>query len=102
MAKLTKKDVLHVAKLAKLTLTEKEIDQFTDQLSKVIDYVSELQKVDVGAVEPTGQTTGLINVFRKDEIDTGNYLTDEGPFEVEAILKERSDPTTQKLRGASK
>ena len=45
MAKLTKADVVHVAKLAKLDLTEAEIEKFLPQLSSVVEHVSELGKV---------------------------------------------------------
>jgi aspartyl-tRNA(Asn)/glutamyl-tRNA(Gln) amidotransferase subunit C len=64
--KLTKKDVFHVAKLAKLNLSVPEQKKFEKQLSEVIHYVSELNEVDTKNVEPTSQTTGLVNVLRRD------------------------------------
>ncbi len=99
---LTKADILHVAKLAKLDIPEAEIDKYTKQLSKVIDYFEELKKVDTEDVEATSQTTGLENVFRTDEANVENCLTQEsvisgsdkihnGYFKVKAILTERSD-----------
>lgn len=95
---MTKADVVHVAGLAKLKLTESEINKYLKQLSKVVDYVSELQKVDTTDVLPTSQTTGLENVFRVDEVKAGNTLgigsalsgtenTKNDYFRVEAILK---------------
>ena len=70
--KLTEKDVTHVANLARLTLTKEELIIFSEQLSEVVSYVSELNKVDTKSVEPTSQTTKLVNVFRNDlEVDTG-------------------------------
>ncbi|HSX48653.1 MAG TPA: Asp-tRNA(Asn)/Glu-tRNA(Gln) amidotransferase subunit GatC [Candidatus Saccharimonadales bacterium] len=77
MTKLTKKDTLHVSKLAKLDLTDREIDKFTTQLSNVLDHVSELSKVNTDSVEATAQTTGLTNVLREDEIDVTNCLTQD-------------------------
>ena len=68
MAQLKKEEVLHVAKLAKLDLSEAEIEKFTPQHSKIIDYIGELSEVDTNGVEPTSQTTGLENVFRDDEV----------------------------------
>ncbi len=100
MARLTKQEVLHVAKLAKLELTPQEVEKFTDQLSNIVDFISQLQEVDVKGIEPTSQTTGLENVFRNDKIvpslNVGDALsgTDEthnGYFKVGAILAERSD-----------
>ena len=100
MAKLTKADVVHVAKLANLSLTEDEVEKFLKQLSSVVEYVSELESVDTSNIEPTSQTSGLLNVVREDEINVSNILsqnealsgTDKdknGLFEVEAILKSR-------------
>lgn len=60
-------DVAHVAQLAGLKLTPKEIKKFQNQLGKVLDYISQLNKLKTAGVEPTSQVTGLENVFRKDE-----------------------------------
>jgi aspartyl-tRNA(Asn)/glutamyl-tRNA(Gln) amidotransferase subunit C len=77
MATLTQQQTLHVAKLAKLDLTSEEIDKFSGQLSKVLDYISELDEVDIKNIEPTAQTTKLTNVLRTDEIKVENCLTQE-------------------------
>lgn len=68
MAKISRKDVVHVAKLARLGLTEKEIEKYQKELSQVLAYVEQLNKVDTKNVAPTAQVTGLINVFREDEV----------------------------------
>ena len=68
MRSLTRDDVLHVAKLAKLDLTNEEVARFQRQLSKIVDYISQLSEIDTSSLEPTSQTTGLENVFRKDEV----------------------------------
>jgi aspartyl-tRNA(Asn)/glutamyl-tRNA(Gln) amidotransferase subunit C len=102
MTNLTKSDVLHVAKLAKLNLTDDEIEKFTLQLSKIIDYIGELSEVDTKEAEPTSQTTGLVGVTRidatsgeelltQDEAISGSDKTHNGYFKVKAILSERSD-----------
>lgn len=75
MAKLSEEDVRHVAKLAKLELTSSEISKFQKQLLEVLDYMSELDAVQVDSVEPTAQTTGLINRTRKDETGSQQSLT---------------------------
>ncbi len=89
MRSLSKDDVLHVAKLAKLTLTSKEITKFQGQLSKIIDYIGQLSEVDTSNLEPTSQTTGLENVFRPDEVKTSD-LTNDGYFVVDAVLNKGS------------
>jgi aspartyl-tRNA(Asn)/glutamyl-tRNA(Gln) amidotransferase subunit C len=100
MVKLSKEDVLHVAKLAKLDISDQEIDKFTPQLSNVINYFGELSEVETEKVEPTSQTTGLENVFRADNIGSslspgesisGSDKIHNGYFKVEAVLTERTD-----------
>lgn len=76
MAKLTKSDVLHVAKLANLKLTDKEILKYTPQLVKIVDYISELNEVETTGVGPTSQTTGLTDVFRDDKV-TADTIFDQ-------------------------
>lgn len=66
--KLTRDQVIHVAKLARLGLTEKEVEKFQKELSNILDYVEILSEVDTKGVEPTAQVTGLKNVTRKDEV----------------------------------
>lgn len=65
---LTKEQILHIAKLARLKLTEEEIDKFALQISGVLEYVEILNELDTSKVEPTHQVTGLSNISRADEI----------------------------------
>lgn len=68
MAKLTRDDVLKLARLSRLTLTDEEISRFTDEISAILQYVEQLQSVDLSDYEPTSQVTGLVNVMRPDEV----------------------------------
>ena len=77
MRKLSEKDILHVAKLSKLTLTKEEIVRYQKQLSEVVGYVEELNEIETEGVEPTSQTTGLEDVLRDDEIKIEDCLTSE-------------------------
>jgi len=70
MGKLTKKEVIKTAKLANLTLASDETEIFAKQLSKVVEYFGELNEVNTTGVEPTSQTTGLINKTRADEVNS--------------------------------
>jgi aspartyl-tRNA(Asn)/glutamyl-tRNA(Gln) amidotransferase subunit C len=101
-AKLTRQDVKHVAKLANLKLTSKDIDKFSKQLSEIVAYIDKLKKVDTSDVEPTSQTTGLENVTRNDERLPQHDLTQKqalsgteevhnGYFVVPMVLKKRQD-----------
>jgi aspartyl-tRNA(Asn)/glutamyl-tRNA(Gln) amidotransferase subunit C len=59
-------DVEKVAKLANLPVTEEEKEKYSDQLTKILGYIDELQKVDTTGIEPTYNVTGLNSVFRED------------------------------------
>ncbi len=74
MAKLTRDDVLKLAQLARLDLTEAEIDEYAVELSQILDYVEQLSSVDVKGLKPTHQVTGLTNVTREDKIKNYGYL----------------------------
>ncbi len=64
---LTCEDVQKVAHLARLELTEAEIDLYREQLSQVLDYVARLEELDVEGVAPTAHAVALTNVTRADE-----------------------------------
>ncbi len=65
---LTKQEVEHIAKLARLNLTEEEKELYGGQLSDILAYVEKMRAVETAKVEPTSQVTGLTNVMREDEI----------------------------------
>ncbi|MHB8105242.1 MAG: Asp-tRNA(Asn)/Glu-tRNA(Gln) amidotransferase subunit GatC [Dehalococcoidales bacterium] len=66
--KLTRDEVLHIAQLARIALTEEEITRLGDQLSNLLEHFEVLQKVDTEGVPPTAQSVNLENVLREDEI----------------------------------
>jgi len=66
--KLTKKEIEHIAKLARLDLTEAELDKYGGQLEGILGYIDMLKEVDTAGVEPTAQVTGLQNVLREDAV----------------------------------
>lgn len=68
MSKLTRDDVLKLARLARLELSDDEIERYRDELSDILQYVEQLQSVDYKGLKPTNQVTGLTNVMRDDEI----------------------------------
>ena len=73
MADLTRDDVLKLAQLARLSLSEEEIGRYSRELSEILHYVEQLQAVDVSGLQPTNQVTGLTNVMREDEIRDYGY-----------------------------
>ena len=70
MTKLTRDDVLKLARLARLDLTDDEVAEYATELSAILQYVEQLQTVDVTGLKPTNQVTGLTNVTRPDELRT--------------------------------
>ncbi len=66
--KITKETVYHLAKLARLRLTEEEVHQYQKELSHILTLVSDLQKCDVSGLDALQYTTTLQNVTREDRI----------------------------------
>ena len=64
---LTEKEVQHIAKLARIKLTEQESKKFQKELASVLDFINQLDKADTSQTEPAYQITGAINSFRTDE-----------------------------------
>ncbi len=79
---LSKDEIQHIAKLARLELTDAELEKYGGQLSAVLNYVDQLKEVDVKGVEPTAQVTGMTNVLREDE------ARDWDKAEIEEALKD--------------
>jgi len=65
---LTREDVQHVAWLARLQLTEEEIDLFREHLSAILEYAQVLAEIDVSDVPPTATVLPMRNVMREDEV----------------------------------
>lgn len=62
-----------MAQLSRLGLTDQEVDEFSTELSAVLEYVEQLSSVDVSGLDPTSQVTGLTNVTRPDEVKHYGY-----------------------------
>lgn len=67
---LTKDQVKHVAKLANLPITQQEEELYSDQLSKILDYIEQLDQIDTSNVEPTFNVSGQSNVLDEDKVKT--------------------------------
>jgi aspartyl-tRNA(Asn)/glutamyl-tRNA(Gln) amidotransferase subunit C len=64
---LSRDQVLHVARLARLELTEEEVERFGSELSKVLDHIEKIGELDLADVEPTSHVVEIENVLRADE-----------------------------------
>jgi aspartyl-tRNA(Asn)/glutamyl-tRNA(Gln) amidotransferase subunit C len=95
--RITRDEVAHVAHLARLELTEAELDSFTPQLAAVLDHAADVEALDVSGIPPTAHPLPLANVFRPD-VETSSLDRDEvleqapeaesGQFRVPPILGE--------------
>lgn len=97
MSQISRDEVAHLARLARLALTEDELDSYAGQLDAILGHVSQIQSVDVAGVEPTDNPLTDVNVFRSDDVEPcltqGEALAQapkaaEGRFAVPRILGE--------------
>ena len=93
---LTPEEVRHIARLARVGLSEDDVTRFEDQLSQILDYFQRLQEADTESVPPTAHTLAMQNVMRDDEprpsFDKEDILANaprrEGDlFRVRAVLE---------------
>ena len=93
--KISKKEVLHVAQLARLNIDDADIDRFADQIGTILEYVDTLKQVDTTGVAATSHAITLTNAFREDEeqdhLDPEASLanapeTDDGTFVVPKVI----------------
>lgn len=94
--KLTRKQVVEIAELARLTLTEDEITLYQEQLSAVLEYADRLQIADTDAILPTATVLPARNVMRADDpcpsmaredILANAPEAEDGCFRVQAVLE---------------
>ena len=95
MSQLTRADVEHVARLARLALTDDELEHFTGQLAVILEHAAQIAALDTADVPPTAHPLPLVNVFRPDVarpgIDRDEVLAmapaaEDGRFRVPRIL----------------
>ena len=93
--KITKEDVVHVANLARLELSEDAIEKFAGQIGEILDHVDSLKRVDTQGVSATSHAISLTNVFRDDDMaepeDRDRCManapeSEEGSFVVPKII----------------
>lgn len=94
---ITREQVLHVARLARLSFTDEELDRFTEQLSNIIGYAEQVSALATEDVPPTSHALPLTNVFRDDVIAESlphdkaistAPESEDGRFKVPRILEE--------------
>ncbi|MFH0837951.1 MAG: Asp-tRNA(Asn)/Glu-tRNA(Gln) amidotransferase subunit GatC [Patescibacteria group bacterium] len=84
--KLTSDEVKHIARLARLRLTDEEVAKFGEQLSGILSNARMLEEIDTSNVEPIAQITGLRNVTFADEVqpcDLADKLLGQSPMPIQ-------------------
>jgi aspartyl-tRNA(Asn)/glutamyl-tRNA(Gln) amidotransferase subunit C len=96
---LTRQEVAHLARLARLAVTDEELDLFAGQLDAVLDAVAKVGQADVGDVPPTTHAVPMTNVMRadavrpslaRDAVLAAAPAAEEGRFRVPRILQEEA------------
>lgn len=77
MTQISRDDVLHLARLSSLQLSDDEIDALQNDLAGIIGYIEQLSELDTGSVNPTYQVTGLTNVWREDVVSQGDITREQ-------------------------
>lgn len=65
--KITKEEVSHVARLARLAVDEASVDKFAEQIGDILQYMDTLNRADTEGITPTAHAISLTNAFREDE-----------------------------------
>lgn len=96
-APISREEVAHVAGLARLQLTDQELDEFTGQLAAILEHARDVEALDVSDVEPTAHPYELVNVMRPDQVrptlDRDEVMAqapsvEDGMFRVPPVLGE--------------
>jgi aspartyl-tRNA(Asn)/glutamyl-tRNA(Gln) amidotransferase subunit C len=90
---ISKKEIQHIATLARIGLADDEADKYTKELSAILDWIEELKKADVSGIESTARATSLENKAREDkvsEFDSRDEIIKQFPEEKNGYDKVKS------------
>lgn len=68
---ISKDEVRHIAKLARLELSDEEVEKFASQLSQILDHAAKVRELNLEGLEPLAHAVDRVNVFREDEVKPG-------------------------------
>lgn len=100
MTRITNDEVRHVAKLARLAVSDEEVNTFTNQLEGLLEHFSAISAIDTQGIEPTSHPLAMSNVFRADvvipsltqeEVLSNAPAQEQSRFKVPQILGESGD-----------
>lgn len=92
---ISKEEIIHIAKLASLNLSDEEIDKYTNDMQEILEFANTVNNVNTDDIKETIGTNGAYNVFRKDEIKQVSSKEellknapsqDEGMFRIPRVI----------------
>lgn len=93
MSQISRQEVIHLAKLANIDLSDEQIEGFTKSLSDVLELVNHLAKLDTAGIPPTAQVTQMTNVLRDDMVTPGlsqDEVLKNAPAAYQGFIKVKS------------
>lgn len=87
---ISKEEVKHVAKLARLELTEEEVNKYSQQLGSILEYVEQMNEIDTNGIEPMPHAIPVYNVMREDVVkyeQTKEEMMANAPFEEDGFFR---------------
>ncbi len=87
---INKEEVKHVAKLARLELTDEEVNKYSQQLGSILKYVEQMNEIDTTGIEPMPHAIPVYNVMREDVVkyeQTKEELMANAPFEEDGFFR---------------
>jgi aspartyl-tRNA(Asn)/glutamyl-tRNA(Gln) amidotransferase subunit C len=70
---IEKKEVKHIAALARIGINEKELEKYSQELSGILEWIEKLREINTDNVEPIDHITGIINISREDRVENFNF-----------------------------
>ncbi len=86
---LTDEEIRHIAKLARLSISDKDVPLYREQLASILTYVSQLQLVDTTGVPELAHASGLVNMWREDEPEACSEATRRAA--IDAFVRRQGD-----------
>ena len=91
--RVTKEEMRHIAALARVAMTDEELERMRDQMSNILEHFDVLQQVDTEGVEPTAHSADVVSVMRDDEVRpsaTKEDVLSNAPLREEDFLRVRA------------
>ncbi|QQS61279.1 MAG: Asp-tRNA(Asn)/Glu-tRNA(Gln) amidotransferase subunit GatC [Candidatus Moraniibacteriota bacterium] len=86
---LSKEEVCHIAHLARIELSDQEVEKFGKEMSAILEYIEKLNELDTQEIAPIGHITGMVNIYREDRVHSAKEQEHE--LLIKNIPKKKND-----------